>query len=131
VACLPKESQWLPVDVGWLPPWILRPTPPRIRPNGREATGVTVPIFEQLKKRWANDRLGVIGVGSGLVAFALWALPFSCSSRRCYFGDFYGSFQLVDGSGDLVPESLWIGVFLVISFLTLLLRAGNAANRPK
>jgi len=90
-----------------------------------------VPIIEQLKKFWANDRLGVIGVGSGLVSLALWALPFYCSSDRCYFWDFYGSFALVDGYGDLEPESLWIGFFLVISFLTLLLRAGNTANRPK
>ncbi len=90
-----------------------------------------MPIFKQLKKFWANDRLGVIGVGSGLVAFALWALPVGCYSRGCYFGNFIGSFELVDGFGDLVPESLWVGAFLVISFLTLLLRAGNAANRPK
>ena len=90
-------------------------------------------IFEKLKKHWANDRLGVIGVASGLAAFALWALPFGCYSRGCYFGlsHLYGSFELVDGFGEFVPESLWIGLFLVISLLTLLLRAGNAANRPK
>lgn len=40
-------------------------------------------MLKRLKQAWKQDRLGVLGVGSAVVAFVLWALPHQVSERCC------------------------------------------------
>jgi hypothetical protein len=63
-----------------------------------------------LKQAWGRDRLGVLGVGSAVIAFVLWAFP---------YGSFtYGSY-LQMFSMTRLPA---IAAFLALAFILLLLR---------
>jgi len=58
-----------------------------------------------LKQAWGRDRLGVLGVGSAVVAFALWAFP-------------YGSYLQMFSMARLPA----VAAFLALAFILLLLR---------
>jgi hypothetical protein len=68
--------------------------------------------MDEHKPVWERDPLAVLGVGSAVVAFLLWAWPEYYS-----YGSLQGFF-----STDRLPA---FAAFLVLSFILLLLRAGN------
>jgi hypothetical protein len=72
-------------------------------------------MFEKLKQAWKRDRLAVLGVGSAVVAFLLWAIP---AQNR-------------NGGSNIIDEQAWafsdarleaVAAFLALSFILLLLR---------
>ena len=44
-------------------------------------------MLKRLKQAWKRDRLGVLGIGSAIVAFALWALPVKFECWTTYDAD--------------------------------------------
>ena len=86
-------------------------------------------MLKRLEQEWKRDRLGVLGVGSALVAFALWALPvgYYCtytSTTGCVAGALV-YIRVGEGEGDafFTPERLpAIGAFLALAVILLLLR---------
>jgi hypothetical protein len=85
--------------------------------------------YERMKRSWRRDRLGVMGVGSALLAFALWAFPveYYCTSLSPT-GCVAGALVYIrdgQGSGDafFTPERLpAIAAFVVLGAFLLLLR---------
>ena len=72
------------------------------------------------KPVWERDPLAVLGVGSAVVAFLLWALPapvFCVSSQNQRFQCGQEVFSL-----DRLP---FTAAFLSLSFILLIARAGN------
>ena len=109
-------------------------------------------MLKRLTQAWRRDRLGVIGVGSAVTAFVLWAWPlvFVLGSAFCYTypttPTMLGFTQCqVDGYGQVNRPTLWLdgyfndtvlhldgwfqadrlpaaGAFLALAFILLLLR---------
>ena len=104
--------------------------------------------MKRLKQAWKRDRLGVMGVGSAVVAFVLWAFPiraygvcvyqdFQIQLDTCVLTpmtglDYFSTWRLMQPRGiaytdiesyaftmDRLPA---IGAFLVLAVILLLLR---------
>jgi hypothetical protein len=75
-------------------------------------------MFEKLEKAWKRDPLAVLGVGSAVVAFLLWAVPTpvfcvgTAAGSRWQCGQEYFS-------EDRLP---FAAAFIALSFILLLLR---------
>jgi hypothetical protein len=69
--------------------------------------------WNQLEPRTATDWLAVLGVGSAVVAFLMWAIPANCYRD---FGGWYCSDLFSD------ERQTAVAVFLAFSFIVLLLR---------
>lgn len=73
-------------------------------------------MFESLKQVWKRDPLAVLGVGSAVVAFLLWAVPASV----CWQSDTGSRLCLQEDFSDVRLPA--VAAFLVVSFILLLLR---------
>jgi len=83
-------------------------------------------MLKRFKQAWKRDRLGVLGVGAAVVAFAFWAFPnWECSAGeriryapglqfRCIETRFFDAF-----SDERLP---FAGAFLALAVILLLLR---------
>lgn len=77
-----------------------------------EEEGTNSMMVKRLKQAWKRDRLGVLGVGSAVVAFVLWAWRVPVNEAR--YKDYWIWF-----SGDRLPA---VGAFLALAVILLLLR---------
>ena len=73
---------------------------------------------KMLKQVWGRDRLGVLGVGSALIAFVLWAFPHEASRGHAVFS-LPQTWRLEMFSTARLPA---IAAFLALAFILLLLR---------
>jgi hypothetical protein len=86
--------------------------------------------LERIKQAWKGDRLGLLGVGSAITAFLLWALPVGYSMCNINFlnncisgGLLYISNDRDGGQAFLTPERIEaVGAFLALAVILLLLR---------
>jgi hypothetical protein len=72
-------------------------------------------MLKRFKQAWKRDRLGVLGVSSAVVAFALWAFPFD----YCGAGSGICTATQVFFTTERLPA---IAALLALSFVLLLLR---------
>jgi hypothetical protein len=81
----------------------------------------------KLKQAWKRDPLAVLGVGSAVVAFLMWALPYSCyKGWVCGFNDAPSAwFSISRGNEGFSAEAQWVLVFALASLFLLIARAGN------
>jgi hypothetical protein len=75
--------------------------------------------WHEYEPRPATDRLAVLGVGSAVVAFLLWAVP----ARVCWWGGSQNYPQPFCGQEFFTLDRLpFAAAFLALSFILLLLR---------
>jgi hypothetical protein len=89
-------------------------------------------MLKRLQQAWKRDRLGVLGVGSAVVAFVLWAFPvrylvfstvgYTTVIEKPFWESLPSSAPMTSVhwfTDDRLPA---IGAFLALSFILLLLR---------
>jgi hypothetical protein len=89
-------------------------------------------MLKRLKQAWKRDRFGVLGVGSAIVAFVLWAFPvrylvISTAGNTTVIEQPF--WQSLPSSAPMTSVRWFtddrlpaIGAFLALSFILLLLR---------